>query len=259
MSNEKIIRTQAREALKGNISLLIAAFAVIAASAMFISQFSYLLLVALRVIDLDTEEIKKGAQWLGALIMLGSATLGVLLTPMLNGFMRMAADTVSKGGCELATLFYYFRSPLRYFKSVVINMSLVVLFSLLTLPADGAVNMLFGDSVLAAVLYGVGVLWKLFVFLFFIHYPLAAFAIDDSRGIFRYVFGYIGFSFRHGGALIKLLLTMLGWISLCFFVVPMIYVVPYLETALMNSARWLMAPPRRAPERSYFTQNNQSY
>ena len=138
-------------------------------------------------------------------------------------------------------------------------MSLVVLFSLLTLPADGAVNMLFGDSVLAAVLYGVGVLWKLFVFLFFIHYPLAAFAIDDSRGIFRYVFGYIGFSFRHGGALIKLLLTMLGWISLCFFVVPMIYVVPYLETALMNSARWLMAPPRRAPERSYFTQNNQSY
>lgn len=34
---------------------------------------------------------------------------------------------------------------------------------------------------------------------------------------------------------------MLGWIALCFFIIPTLYVVPYLAVTLMNSARWLFA------------------
>ena len=125
-------------------------------------------------------------------------------------------------------------------------MGLIVLFSAIAAPADVAVRLLENSGDLFVILASVvSVIWKLLIFIFFIHYPLAAFALDDSRGIFRYLFCYIGFSFRHCGALIRLLLSMLGWIALCFFVVPAVYSIPYLEVALMNSARWLLPRTNR--------------
>ena len=245
MSKEKIVKLQAREALKGNISVMIAAMGMIALTAVTLLELFYLLIVALGTVDIETDDIRPGAE----LLYFGSYALCSLLAvgaaPMINGFMRMAGDVAVKGKCEIGTLFYYYKSPLRFFKSVVIDMGLLLIFSALTFPADAVAKLLadYGELVGIAVAVA-GVIWKILVFLFFIHYPLAIFALDDSRGIIRYLFCCTGFSFRHSGALIGLLFSMLGWIALCFFVVPALYVIPYLEVALMNSARWLLSSSR---------------
>ena len=241
MSKEKIIKQQAREALKGNLSSLIAAMGMIAMCVVTLLTLFYLLIVALKLVDLDSGELNAGSELPAAGIFLLCALAGVAVLPMLNGFMRMAGDAAVRGDCAVSTLFFYYRSPLRFFKSVLLDVGLLLLFSVLTLPSEVAVRLLPENSgILGAVAVAGSVIWKILIFLFFIHYPLAALALDDSRGIIRYLFCCIGFSFRYSGALIKLLFSMLGWIALCFFVVPAVYSIPYLEVALMNSARWLM-------------------
>ena len=246
MNKEKLIKQQAREALKGNLSSLMAAMGMITLCVTTLITLFLLLVIALRIIDIDSDELKAGMELplLGVYALCGLP--GVACLPMVNGFMRMSGDAVIKGSCELSELFYFYRRPLRFFKSVVVDMGLIVLFSAIAAPADVAVRLLENSGDLFVILASVvSVIWKLLIFIFFIRYPRAAFALDDSRGIFRYLFCYIGFSFRHCGALIRLLLSMLGWIALCFFVVPAVYSIPYLEVALMNSARWLLPRANR--------------
>ena len=246
MKREKLIKQQARAALKGNLSSLVAAMGMIALCVTTLVMLFYLLVIALRLIDVESDELKTGMELPFACVYIFCCMLGVTAVPMVNGFMRMAADAAAKGSCEVAELFYYYRSPLRFFKSVVVDMGLLVLFAVLTAPAEIAVKLLAdsGDFLVIASTV-VSVIWKILIFIFFIRYPLAAFALDDRRGIFRYLFCYIGFSFRRSGALIRLLFSMLGWIALCFFVVPAVYSIPYLEVALMNSARWLLPRANR--------------
>jgi hypothetical protein len=93
----------------------------------------------------------------------------------------------------------------------------------------------FGGVIMSAVM----IVWGLFVYMILVHYPLFLYAVDDGKPVWHYAIGLVGFSFRHFGALLRLLFSMIGWIALCFFVVPVIYVAPYLITACANSARWL--------------------
>jgi hypothetical protein len=174
------------------------------------------------------------------LLEFGALVLAAVFSPLINGFFRLAADTAVKGGCEINSFFYFFSSPRRYFRTLAVNMGLCALYSLLTAPLAVA-GRLLGDVLPAPAITAVLVIWQIFVYIFFIHYPLAAYAINDSRQAYYYVFGFIGFSFRYSGALIKLIFSMLGWIALCFFIIPTLYVVPYLAVTLMNSARWLFA------------------
>ena len=80
------------------------------------------------------------------------------------------------------------------------------------------------------------------------------YGIDDSRGAARYIFGYLGFSFRHFWAFIRLTFSMLGWILLCFFVAPVFYVGPYALCAAVNSARWLKISDEEKAAKKYIPQ-----
>ena len=222
MSRERIIKQQARESLRGNITALIAGF------------------LALAVMGVMSGEVTGDSFLWYLLLEFGALVLAAVFSPLINGFFRLAADTAVKGGCEINSFFYFFSSPRRYFRTLAVNMGLCALYSLLTAPLAIA-GRLLGDVLPAPAITAVLVIWQIFVYIFFIHYPLAAYAINDSRQAYYYVFGFIGFSFRYSGALIKLIFSMLGWIALCFFIIPTLYVVPYLAVTLMNSARWLFA------------------
>ncbi len=84
------------------------------------------------------------------------------------------------------------------------------------------------------------VLIRVMLYMLLAHYPLMRYALDENIGAGACVFGTLGFSLRRFGKLFKLALSFAGWFALCFFVVPVLYVLPYFAVAAVNSARWLL-------------------
>ena len=138
---------------------------------------------------------------------------------------------------------------------LIINMTMVLIYGTFTSVFEGLMKNVFGKAnpgaVIAAVLSGV---FAFLIYALFLHYPLCLYAVDDSRSALRYMFGYIGFSFRHFGAFFKLFFSMIGWILLCFFIAPIFYVGPYALCAAVNSARWLKTADDEKAARKYAPQ-----
>lgn len=248
MNKEKLIKIQARQALKGNIVPIIAGCLLVCLVAILIENAFSWVLIALNWYDFSTDEVKSGFEFGANLLEMGVFALGWLFSPLVNGTVFAAANAAIHKKNAATDIFRYFTSPKRYFKTLVLNLLLLLLFSvpaaLFNFPQY--VEWIFGDSltgfwagaapVLANVCMAV---MMVLIYMIFVHYPLMLYAVDDSMNPLRCAFGFIGFSFRHFGALFKLLLSMFGWIALCFFVAPMFYSVPYLLVACANSARWL--------------------
>ena len=239
MNREKIVKQQAREALRGNFSILIAGLAALAVAFLTVDYLGYLIEIPTGMIDVETEQVADSMRLFDVLVTLGQSILLAALSPLLNGWLHVAARAVISGKSEMTDMFYFFGSAVRYFKTVVLNLSLSVLAAALLTPLEIVKSVFFNDDFGGVILTIVQIVWGLFVYMILVHYPLFLYAVDDSKPVWHYTIGLIGFSFRHFGALLCLLLSMLGWIALCFFVVPVIYVAPYLITACANSARWL--------------------
>jgi hypothetical protein len=80
---------------------------------------------------------------------------------------------------------------------------------------------------------------KLVIYMIFVHFQLAGYALDNSKSVLSLSFGRIGFGLKHFGKLFKLMLSFAGWFALCFFILPALYAAPYFAVASMQSARWL--------------------
>ena len=240
MSKERLIKEQARQALKGNMTVLVAGFLMLVSAVLVFFYLPYFGAYLFNIVNASTDEIYSGKEIWYLLLSGTSMLIALFFTPLINGYMKLATDSAIRGSCEMTGLFYYFSSPSKYFRTLVVNAGLACVFSVLTVPLVLA-GRLLPDSVPEAAVSAALVVWQLLIYLFFIHYPLAAYALDDTRALHYYIFGCIGFSFRYSGALFKLIISMFGWVALCFFVLPALYVVPYMTVTLMNSARWLFA------------------
>lgn len=248
MKKEKMVKQQARQALKGNIVPIITGCLLVCLLVILLDNLTSWLAILFGWYDFSAEDIKSEWETAANALSIGIYALGLLFSPLMNGTLRAASNAAVHGKNEVTDIFRYFTSPVLYFKTLVLNLILLLLF---TVPAalfnfPQYVEWAFGDSltgfwagaapVLATVCM---VIVRIFVYLLLIHYPLTVYAVDDSMNPLRYAFGLIGFSFKNFGALVKLLFSMIGWMALCFFVVPAFYAVPYLLVACTNSARWL--------------------
>ena len=240
MSKEKIIKQQARDALKGNTLPIIAGMLLSALVFVMLQNIMYVLLIAFDAIDLESEQMNAGSDIPYFLVLAGTVIASVLLSPFFNGMYKAAANAVINKKNDITDLFYFFRGARRYFKTLLVNMTVFLFYGVITGGADRLLKTFIGTGGVNDVFTGVisGVVGFL-AYALFMHYPLCLYAVDDSRGAGRYMFGCIGFSFRHFGKLVKLIFSMLGWILLCFFVVPILYVGPYALCAAVNSAYWL--------------------
>lgn len=237
MSKEKIVKKQAREALKGNTLPIIAGMLLSALVFVLLQNIMYVLMIAFDAIDLESERMNAGSDLPYFLVLTGTIIAGVLLSPFINGMYKAAANAVIKRENDITDLFCFFRGFRRYLKTLLVNMTVFLLYAV-TVSSVNALLKTFADpgDIIRGLASGVA---GFLAYALFMHYPLCLYAVDDSRSAGRYMFGYIGFSFRHFWALIKLIFSMLGWILLCFFVVPVLYVGPYALCAAINSAYWL--------------------
>lgn len=269
--------------MKGNTLPIISGIALSALIFVLLENAMYVILLAFKAINIDTEDIEVGKELPFYLTLAGVVIAGVLLSPFFNGMYKAAANAVINKNNEITDLLYFFKGGRRYLKTLLINMVLVLIYGTATSLFSGIMNMLLVDGLgmkkgslthilglsiktsdLTAFIVGLtSAVFAFLIYALFLHYPLCLYAIDDSSSAVRYMFGYIGFSFRHFGAFLKLFFSMIGWILLCFFVVPVIYVGPYALCAAINSTRWLKktdddkAAKKYAPQQlSQDTQNN---
>lgn len=252
MSKEKLIKKQAREAMKGNTVPIIAGIAMTLIILILLENASYIFWIMFDAVDLELETMNAGSDIPYFAVLAGAVILATFLSPVLNGMFKTASNAVINKKCEALDVFYFFKGGRRYLKTMLINMVLFLIFGTLTSAVQSGLTAFMGNDgalgTAAAIISGV---FKFLIYAWFVHYPLCLYAIDDSKSAARYMFGYIGFSFRHFWAFIRLSFSMLGWILLCFFVAPILYVGPYALCAAINSARWLKKLDDDKAERKY--------
>lgn len=257
MKPESYIKEQARQALRGNMSKLLAAAGVTALAFLLLEYLEYLVLLLCGVVDVNTEEVAGGNELLQILITVVYTCVVMLASPLVNGFVRMAMSTAVKKECQSLDVFYYFRSTHRFFKTVILNLLLFLLFFVVSsaLNVGGYLQVLLpevfnaepsltAEGFLTVFMGFVSAVFRVLAYMLLVHYPLLSYACDDSKTIVEYAFVTIPFSFRHFWQLFRLMLSFAGWFALCFFVVPALYVLPYFAVAAANSARWLFEMER---------------
>ena len=268
--------------MKGNTLPIISGLALCALIYVLLQNVMYVIMLAFDAINIDTEDMEVGKELPFYLTFAGVVIAGVLLSPFFNGMYKTAANAVINKNNEVTDLLYFFKGGRRYLKTLLVNMVMVLIYGTATSVFSGAVRLLLVDGLgmkkgslihilglsikasdMTSFIVGLtSAVFAFFVYALFLHYPLCLYAIDDSGSAARYMFGYIGFSFRHFGAFFKLFFSMIGWILLCFFVAPVIYVGPYALCAAINSTRWLKksddekAAEKYAPQQ--FSQNTQN-
>lgn len=241
-----MIKEQARKALHGNFTKLIAGAGLTTVVFLLIEYANYIVLHLTGAADVESGKVLNEIPY-----MIDSAILFsimIFVSPLFSGFLRMAADTAVKKDCAVTDMFYYFRSAPAYFKTVAINLIVLLMFSIPASALDPSRYIeIFapdlGDEPYGAVvllLSGfIGLIIKFFIYMIFVHFQLAAHALHDDWSVKRCVFAMLLFAFKNFGKLLRLMLSFAGWFALCFFVAPAIYVIPYFAVASMTSARWL--------------------
>ena len=242
MSTEKIIKKQARLALRGNWSVMIAAVAVVCTVLILIEALFYFFCFFSGIVNVNTGAVVK------FLLILN-------ISPLINGVVRLFCNASLGKDADIFELFYFFRSAKRYLKTLLVNFVLMLIYSVLSYAFDAyfyasqALNADlirdFNFNLITLALVGAflaTVIIKAAVFLLFAYYPTIAYSFNDSLPARRYMFGFIGFSFRHFAESAKLVLSLVGWIVFsCLLVVPVIYTLPYAGVSAATSAKWLFS------------------
>ena len=257
MSTEKIIKNHARGSLSGNWSSIIIAVLFFCAVILLVDCLVYLPSIYFKIVDTETGNFIKDREWIFNIINLVAYWIILFFSPIINGIYRMAFKTADCGKTELTDAFYYFKGIYRYFKTTLINLFLICTTTLLfyvldvyryaTILLDSNLKDGFKFDIITLVLVlamAISVILKVLVYIVFVHYPLIAYAEDENKSVVKYAFGYIGFALRNLWKTIKLIISFIGWIALCFFVVPAFYVLPYILVSMSYSAKWLFTLDR---------------
>lgn len=254
MSTEKIIRQQAKKSLRSNWVNIIASVLAFCTVLIAIEGLFYLFCILFKLVDIETGVENESTLLFYCLAIAVAFVLFLFVSPIINGIIRMVYCTSALGKAEIYDMFFFFRNGGRYFKTILLNLFLSAFFGVLSFGLDvhGYLSMIFDRSiydglsfdVISFALLGayiVSLLIKVLIYFLFIHYPLVAYSMNSGANYGKYFFGYIGFSAKNLWKTLRLFFSFAGWIALCFFVVPAFYVLPYLATSMVNSAKWLFA------------------
>ena len=252
MKTEKLVRQQARDSLKGNHTILMASVGLIFLTYLLLFFLRQILMIMTGEINIYTGEADTGFMKMGWFISIGYVSALFLVSPLINGFLHASANAALKNSCSTLDLFYYFGSVTRYFKTLVIKMLVFLLFAVSTsaLDLEKYFRVFFKEQVPGSLGFDpdsfmiifvgvITILIRILLYLFFVHFPLTAYAFNEDLGVSKCVFVMMGFSAKNFWKTFRLLISFSGWLLLCFFVVPALYVIPYVSVSALTSAKWL--------------------
>lgn len=189
-------------------------------------------------------------------ILTGSITLGIeflsfvtfiMLTPVFTGYLRLCYN-ISKGkNSELSDVFYYFKGSL-YGKCLGINIRIIAriagYFIVFGIPAllltTQATFTESGDIllILAVIYFIILLICTLFWSMKYTVIPCILFE-DESLSASEIVKLGISFAKPRVGTINMLTLTFFPYFLLCFFVIPWIFVAPFLCVTYMTNGKWI--------------------
>lgn len=252
MKVEKAIKLQARHYLsQNNWSTAIGCLAVSLFAAFFIIFLYYCLLYGFDTVDLTTFEYKSSKMQIVNIIEYGIIFLFVFASPILSGYTKVCYNIAKYGTSNTYDIFYYFSRPRLYFRALGVNLLKLAIF--IPLFVIGLVGYLFIDVAVKSgtpinenlsLSIGIGILLAdVIVFLvlyakfIFVNYVLAENSYNSTFFCFS---ESISLTNGHTISTIKLILSFTLWYILCFFVLPIFYVIPYVKVSVGTSAKWLM-------------------
>lgn len=255
MKIEKQIRFQAKDALKNKwVSPISGLFVIIAAITLLVN----LVYSAGFLTNIFNEEgnLKNGFDIAFTTIVCTAVLIAVLISPLLNGFMKICYSLSKEEDTGFGDVFYFFLGN-KYFQTLQFNLiiSVRIIFNILIglipffilnsityffsiqLLTTVAANDIFGYVSTALFILGIiiGVLLSIkliiseFVFIENDGENLSD-VFKTSRAVLK----------KHKTDLNNLFYSFIPWIALCFFVLPSLYVIPYFTTSFATTSKWLI-------------------
>ncbi len=258
MGGSFLVKKQAREFLKGNWAVLIAAFAVLFVPFLFADIIETFILF----LGIDNSDVKSFIEAFEKMPINASICLAiealkitavVLFLPLISGITRVGAAVARGERARAFDIFYYF-SRGRYFDSLCFNLALLlrVLFTaVLTLIPSiicAVAYYLFADNRIISTLMLIfciilGSCAVVATLALTAKYFLAQYLYIDSRGGEAYsaiIRRSIEYMKGNAEKYLMLFFSFVPWLLLCFFFIPLLYVFPYMTVSFANSAKWII-------------------
>lgn len=248
MSPQAIIKKQARSALKNNYVRALAAFVILLIPVFFIDEAAAAIFYAI-IEFIDSENLLSVLY----VLVVYPVTLisGVLLSPMLNGYIRAFYRCAYTGELDLRDMFYYFengRYPstlnlnLRYIlrmilPCVIFFLPLLIYVTVISVTQSGFCDTVFyGDIYFILTVMSV-ITTTLYSLKYFVVFTLS---VENEQlkpdELFR--FSKMIMADKTYDAT-RLIFSFTPWMLLCLLILPMLYVIPYMTQSLCIGAKWM--------------------
>lgn len=246
MNTEKIIKKQSLNLLsKDNWGNTIAGFFIICIPAILILLLNELFYEILRLaVSVDTSSIF--FQSISSVVSMVTVIALLFSTPIITGYLRMCYLICKNEKYHLNDIFYYFKKE-KYSKALSLNLNIIVrilgYFIIFNIP-----NLIFSGffAITSSVaLYAVSIFFTVFgiiaTIIASIKYTVIPCVYFEDESISNNDIIKLGIKFVEDkkSDCRKILFSFIPLILLCFFIVPLIFVVPYITVAFMNNGKWI--------------------
>ncbi len=246
MNAEKMIKNEAKRALSGKwpaalMGMFLTFFITIIAGV--VAMGAYSVIGDTETSELFTSEPVKGI--LFVVLHIAAVAAVILLSPLYCGFARFCGNTACGKEAEIDDLFSFFENSGRY-KSTVVYMAGVLIKALGMLlvceaPAI-AVYAAAGESetmVYAAVALAMAGLCAAFLWYHRFAFEMFLFTCCDYDGLSA---SKVGANAAKGNVskLIKLTVSFVPWLLSTFFMIPLLYVSPYMTCSYFTAVKYLV-------------------
>lgn len=246
MSTEKIIKKQALNLLsKDNWGNAIVGFFIICIPAILILLLNELFYEIIRLaVSVDTSSIL--FQSISTAVSMITIISLLFSTPILTGYLRMCYLISKDREYNLKDIFYYFKKE-RYSKALSLNLNIIVrilgYFIVFNIPnlifsCFFAITSSVALYVMSIFLIVFGIIATIIVSIKYTVIPCVYFE-DESISNNDIINLGIKFVEDKKSDCRKILFSFIPLILLCFFIVPLIFVVPYFAVAFMNNGKWI--------------------
>lgn len=252
MKTVKILKKQAKSSLGGKwitaVAGLLAVFSAALLVYLFYATFGWIsgAFLVESAQEVDVIVIIKLLVIFGLTFLLAFA-----LMPIINGFFRLCYNIANGREANFADVFYFFKGTKPYFKAVQFNVfttskllaAYFITFLGYNIYRISVIEAMIGNNpsfiITRSVFFAYG--FALFL-LFFIRIIFSEFIfVDNENARISDISRATKVIFNHHKIDIILLnYSFIPWIALSFFVIPLLYVIPYMATTVATSAKWLL-------------------
>lgn len=251
MNTEKTVRKQAKAALEGNWSIVISQI-MVTLLAFLTGLFAFSLAMSASGMY-GVENPSQSQRILMTVFGLVLFAFVVVILPLVNGVYRTVCNVANGRKCSPLDVFFYYKKPKRFLKSIILDVISIGLFLIISSIANvfnylNAVSTQIVESspsltvvmaILLVLAFIVSAAVVVVCYIIFVHYTFLAYGFNEHLPLGVYLPRMMAFSIKNFIPTIKLFIGFIGWAALCFFVVPAFYAVPYFLTTSAMSAKWL--------------------